>query len=239
MRLGSAETVRHGDFELEFELRRSDRKTLSITVHPDGSVTVAAPQRTGLDRIKARVRKRLGWITDKQREFEALRPRTPARRYLSGETHRHLGRQYRLKLDAGLPDGVELSRDRIVIGGRNASSRGSAARALANWRRQRAMDVFSERLDAALLRYRPEGVARPTLHVRKLSKRWGGLSRDGSKLVLNIRLIEAAVEEIDYVLAHELAHAVHPDHGAKFTDLLQRKLPDWRLRKQRLERALV
>ena len=239
MMLGTEKNSRHGDTDLKYELRRSDRKTLSITVHPDGAVTVSAPRSTGLETIKARVEKRLGWITEKQREFEALRPRTPARRYLSGETHRHLGRQYRLKLDPDCADGVELGRDRLVIGGRHAVSRGAATRALARWRRARAKVVFQERLEAVLKRYRQEGLQQPTLSIRKLDKRWGGLSRDGSRLVLNIRLIEAGVDEIDYVLIHELAHAIHPDHGVGFLDLLQRKLPDWRERKRRLERGLL
>ena len=58
-------------------------------------------------------------------------------------------------------------------------------------------------------------------------------------MLLNARLIEADRDEIDYVIVHELCHAVHADHGAKFLALLQRKMPDWRERKRGLERRFA
>jgi heme-degrading monooxygenase HmoA len=43
---------------------------------------------------------------------------------------------------------------------------------------------------------------------------------------------------IDYVICHELAHAFHPDHGAKWRNLLDAVMPDWEVRKSHLEAAL-
>lgn len=238
-RIVGTEVIREEDVELAYTLKRSSRKTLAITVSPDGDVIVTAPNSAGREAIRSRVRKRLGWISDKRREFEALRPRTPARRYLGGETHRHLGRQYRLKFDPSAPHGVNLTRDRIVIGGENAASSIAAAKALAVWRREQAKAVFAERLDAMVERYHLEEVRRPKLLVRRLAKRWGSLSGSPATLVLNVRLIEADVSLIDYVIAHELTHDTHSDHGPAFQGLLSKRMPDWRRRKHRLERSLL
>ena len=59
-----------------------------------------------------------------------------------------------------------------------------------------------------------------------------------SRLLLNARLIEAPVDAIDYVITHELCHIAEPHHGPKFFVLLDQILPDWRRRKQKLERAM-
>jgi predicted metal-dependent hydrolase len=40
---------------------------------------------------------------------------------------------------------------------------------------------------------------------------------------------------IDYVVTHELCHAIHPNHGREFYSLLQRVMPDWAKAKLRLE----
>jgi predicted metal-dependent hydrolase len=58
-------------------------------------------------------------------------------------------------------------------------------------------------------------------------------------LLLNLRLIEAPVDAIDYVITHELCHIVRPHHGAAFFRLLDMVLPDWQKCKQRLERAIA
>src|ERR1035437_370566 len=83
--------------KIVFRLRRSSRRTLAITVQPDLGVVVTAPHKTALGNVLARVRKRAGWIKRQQRYFSEFLPQTPPRRYVSGETHRYLGRQYRLK----------------------------------------------------------------------------------------------------------------------------------------------
>ena len=70
-----------------------------------------------------------------------------------------------------------------------------------------------------------------------MPRRWGSWSRRG-RISLNPDLIRAPIACIDYVITHELAHLIHPNHGAAFYELLETLMPDWRGRKQRLERIL-
>jgi predicted metal-dependent hydrolase len=60
-----------------------------------------------------------------------------------------------------------------------------------------------------------------------------------NKLVLNRDLIRASIQSIDYVIAHELAHALEPDHGARWQALMNSLLPDWQRRKSELEARLL
>src|SRR3546814_5144497 len=60
-----------------------------------------------------------------------------------------------------------------------------------------------------------------------------------SRLLLNRRLIQAPTDAIDYVITHELCHIEEPHHGAAFFDLLGKVMPDWRRRKERLERVMA
>ena len=100
--------VAFGGGRIEFRLRRSRRRTLAITVRPDASVMVTAPAGRGLEAVAAKVRKRAVWIRRQQAYFRAFLPKLPPRRYVSGETHRYLGRQYRLKVVRGPEEGVKL-----------------------------------------------------------------------------------------------------------------------------------
>jgi predicted metal-dependent hydrolase len=227
-----------GDRGLRFSLVRSARRTLRITVAPDGSVRVHAPVKAAEDEICRRVARRGGWISRQLQRFDQWRPRTPPRQYLSGETHLFLGRQYRLLVTSeGAPD-VRIDGDRLVLAVREDRSFVHRRTLLQHWYTLQSHQIFPERLNIAIAPFLRLGIARPRLIIRVLARRWGSYTAAGN-LVLNRDLVQAAPHLIDYVVTHELAHAVHPDHGSEWQDLLTRTMPDWRERKQDLERQLL
>ena len=71
-----------------------------------------------------------------------------------------------------------------------------------------------------------------------MRQRWASMSPRG-RLTLNIRLIRASTDAIDYVLTHELCHIEHPHHGRAFFEQLDQVMPDWRVKKAKLESALA
>ncbi len=107
--------VDYGDHRIDFTVARRRRKTLEIAVEPDAMVVVAAPLDAPMDAIAAKVRKRAAWVRRQQRFFSQFMPRTPARRYLAGETHLYLGRQYRLKVVREARPGVKMIRGFIIV----------------------------------------------------------------------------------------------------------------------------
>jgi len=64
------------------------------------------------------------------------------------------------------------------------------------------------------------------LIIRQSERRWGSMS-PAARLLLNLRLIEAPTECIDYFVTHELCHLTEAHHGPAFFHLLSRVMPDW------------
>lgn len=223
-----------GREQIAFRLRRSARKTLGISVDPQGDVLVSAPEAATLDAVTTIVRRRAAWILDKQAEISARPVPTTPRRYLPGETHLFLGRQYRLSVD---PDSLGTRRegDRIIVGGVAADEPRRIRNRLNNWYSREARDIFAERLSACFSLFRGEMDHRPKLKVAPLEKRWGSYVQATHALILNRTLVQASLPLIDYVVIHELCHAKHQDHGREFLAALDAKLPDWRVRKDKLE----
>ncbi|MCK5539495.1 MAG: DUF45 domain-containing protein [Deltaproteobacteria bacterium] len=104
---------------------------------------------------------------------------------------------------------------------------------LSDWYRQHAQRIFRERLEICLQRVAREGVKAPNLRIQKMTNRWGSCSEQG-KIILNLELIKAPKECIDYVITHELCHLKEKHHGLRFWRLLEKLMPDYRERRQRL-----
>lgn len=229
----------YGSHVVEFTVVRRNRETLAISVEPDKTVVVAAPQTASVDAVMQRVRKRARWILRQQDYFAQFAPRTPERRFLSGETHLYLGRQYRLKVLQGSTPCVKLVGGHFVVHS-NFPSRSDVTKSLLNdWYQARAQVKFQERLEVTLARFPDPISVRPALlSIRPLRLRWGSMDA-AAHLVLNRRLVQAPVDSIDYVIAHELCHVAVLNHGAEFLKFLDRVMPDWAKRKERLERYLA
>ena len=227
-----------GRRRIAYELTRDERRRLKITVAPSGAVRVTAPLDAADEEIHERVRCKGGWITAQIEDFEQYRPRTPPRQYISGETHLLRGVQYRLRVLQNQASRIYLSGDRIVLETPHAESPTHKAALLKHLYRIESHQEFPRRLCALAPLFANEGIILPKLIIRPLTKRWGSFTPKGN-LVLNLDLIRAPVQCIDYVIVHELAHAFEPDHGAKWRRLMDKALPDWRERKRRLETSLI
>jgi predicted metal-dependent hydrolase len=230
--------VEFGGGRIEFRLRRSRRKTLAITVRADASVVVMAPGRANLEVVKARVRKRAVWIREQQRFFGGFLPPVPPRRYVSGETHRYLGRQYRLKVIEGAEERVKLKGRFIWVETRDRGDRERVRRLMDGWYVAHARAAFGRSLAACLPRLHGRVNSTLRLHLRRMPKRWGSWTRRGA-IYLNPELVRAPASCIDYVVTHELCHLVHGHHGKEFFALLRQAMPDWEQRKERLESAMA
>lgn len=224
-----------GGGRIGFGLRRSNRRTLAITVRPDLSVVVTAPRKAAVETVLAKVRKRAGWIRRQQRFFGEFLPQTPPRRYLSGETHRYLGRQYRLKVVEAESAEVKLRGRFIWVHTPRKADTVRVRKLVQSWYLTHAKERLARSFAESTARLGTRLANLPRMQLRRMPKRWGSWTRRGG-VWLNPELVTAPPTCIDYVVTHELCHAVHGHHGKKFYELLRRVIPDWETRKARLER---
>lgn len=234
-----AGTVRYGDELIGYEVvQRPGRRTLGIEVHPDGRVLALVPSNCQASVVEQKLRLRSGWISRQLALFSRYERGTAQPHYVSGESHRYLGRQYRLRVAPNDPDAgsdrVRLLRGELLVAGPGSLAPVRVKELLRQWYLQRAREVFADVLDACVQGWARRGYEPPRIVVRDMRSRWGSLSPAG-QMTLNSRLVQAPRRCIEYVIVHELCHLMHRHHGPAFVALLGRVMPDWQARKERLE----
>lgn len=217
---------------------RSRRKTLGITVTPEGAVVVRAPESALPEQVAQRVNRRAGWIAGQLAEVASYDPRLAPHQWRGGESHRYLGRQYLLRIKSGEAAGAAISRPHLVVTVPKEADAEQVRRILLRWYRKRAEVVFSARWSRCVERAKAIGVASGDFGIRTMRRRWGSCSPSG-KILLNLDLIQVPTECIDYVMLHELCHRARMRHDRTFVRLLDRLEPDWRRLKDRLNRCEI
>jgi predicted metal-dependent hydrolase len=230
-------SITYGGGEIPFQISFSKRKSLEISVHPDKSVFVKAPEGTERLAIEEKVKKRARWIKRQIRYFDQFDPRTPSRKYVSGESHLYLGKKYRLKIAQGSENNI-LLKNGFFMTTTDRSKPENIEAILNEWYRSKANLYLTRSFEECWAKFKLNDASKPTVKIMKLKKRWGSLSKNKT-LTLNLDLIKAPKECIEYVIIHELCHLVHHNHSPEFYRLLERSLPDWVKRKHKLEMALI
>lgn len=98
---------------------------------------------------------------------------------------------------------------------------------LNNWKIITAKKLFKERLEF-LYDFFEEKIPFPKLRVRKMKTKWGVCNRKNNTVTLNLNLINRSLEEIDYVIIHELSHFVIFNHSKDFWNVVKKYCPDYK-----------
>ena len=229
--------IRLREHVVAYALRRARRRSIGFTVGIEG-LSVAAPKWVGLGEIESALREKADWILRKLAEQQSRAQRLQAARvdWRDGTGIPFLGETVIIVLDAraGLTQGgAVLNTDAqalpgvprltLHVGLPHTATPEQIRDVVQSWLQRQARRVFEERLQhfAAQL-----GVRYTRLSLSSAQTRWGSAGADGS-IRLNWRLVHFAMPQIDYVVAHELAHLREMNHSARFWDVVRSVMPDF------------
>lgn len=217
------DSIQYGSVLIIYDVEFVQRKTLGILVNPDGSVLLKSPVNATLEQIRNKVHKRADWILRQRRFFESLGIPTTKRKYVSGESHLYLGRQYMLRVIKSDVNAVHYQNNIIEIECRHKKNAGIL---LQTWYRKRANIKFMEYATQIVERFSVYGVQPQLISIKNMDRRWGYCTITG-KIFLNPQLICAPRACIEYVIIHEMCHLVHRNHTKDFYALLEKEMPHW------------
>ncbi|HXH71429.1 MAG TPA: SprT family zinc-dependent metalloprotease [Mariprofundaceae bacterium] len=209
-------------------VRRPRRRTVGITVKPDGSVIVAVPSRFPEWRIAELVRQKSGWIRKKRQQFLSVAADCQPKAFVCGETFELLGKKLVLQFVEDGAQPVRVDGDCLYAtlpGGLDARQHtGWLSERVLEWYRATALEHFRERVRQFVA---PLGVAPATVGIKSYRSRWGSCHRDG-RIYFNWRLVMAPAFVVDYVVIHELCHLLQHDHSPRFWRHVEAIYPSYR-----------
>lgn len=218
------------------EIVRKDIKNLHIGVYPpDGRVRVAAPVSFDDDTVRLAVVSRLGWIRRQQGAFKQ-QVRQSEREFVTGESHYFQGQRYRLDVvtDSG-PASVTLpNNSTMVLRVRPESTRDEREAVLHRWYRKH----LRKQIPSLRAKWEPAvGVTVAEVRIKKMKTLWGSCNAEARRIWLNLELAKKPASCLEYILVHEMVHLLERHHNDRFRDLMDSRMPTWRLHREELNRA--
>lgn len=219
--------------ELEGRLiiNRKPVKNYSIRIKPPGIVIITSPLRATSESIEQLLVEKRKWL---EQHLSGMILKQQEHQELFSHNMVYLGIIYPIIVvvnNIRQKEKITMTNGKCLIFLNHLQDTDKQKELLDKWYLKQAKTLFAE----LITKYQPFiPVMVKHLSVRKMNTRWGSCNSTKQYINLNVDLIMQAVEAIEYVVLHELAHLVHPHHGQEFYALIASFMPDWKTRQQKL-----
>lgn len=223
---------------LEYQLTRKQVKNINLRIKRDGQVLVSANKSVPVDFIDNFVKYKQKYIFRALNQYEEKRKyeSTAPKQYVSGENFNILGKSLRLKVIQGNQESVIWDGIYIFLTVRNKDNQKRKENLMNSWLKEMQIGTFNQICREIYPIFKKYDVEYPTVKVRYMTSRWGSCQPKRGVITLNSKLIEVPRNCIEYVVLHEFAHFIHPNHSKKFYDFVAMLMPDWKERKMELDK---
>ena len=220
--------------EIRYEFKRSHRRSVVAKIRRDGVIEVRAPLLYRESDMIAFLNQHKRWIFNHIDRLQNAENKQ--KKYVSGEAHYYLGKQYTLQVVESDKNSVFIEGNSLVINLEsleNLENLNFLETLLNNWYRAQAKIVFNELLPPIIEKFKKYNVSPAKISIRDMRSRWGSCSRKGN-ISLNLQLVKLNENCIRQVMIHEMCHLVYFNHQAGFYALMEEMMPDWKQWKKEL-----
>jgi predicted metal-dependent hydrolase len=209
---------------VSYTLRRSARaRYLRADIGLRTGLRVTLPDGLNEARVEHFLRARQVWVLRALGRLERLAALIPDRSLDHGTSVPFLGASLTLNLSHGPRARVGRLGDSLIVH-TPRRTRSAVHSALVDWYRGEAARVLGEVARGLAARH---GLDYKKIIIRDQRRRWGSCSSSGT-LSFNWRLLLGPESVARYLVAHELAHRVHPDHSRRFWEKVAELCPGFR-----------
>lgn len=209
-------------------------KNINLRVKHDGTVYVSSSPKVSVEFIQNFVASKGEFIQEALAKFEGFQKKTSSIR--PGEELYLLGKKVPIhriqseKNDARFDPQTEA----LYLMIKSPAAAQDLEKLQEDWVRAAAGEMYPLVLEKMYPRFADFNIPKPKLKIRKMKSRWGSCNYTHKVITLSLNLMAAPVECIEYVMVHELAHLVHPNHSKEFHQVVEQVMPDWKKRKKHL-----
>ena len=205
--------------EIRFTIIKTHRRKTSEIVIRYDDVFIRTPNSKSIQDIETLVKNKAEWIIQKLKENEGKKPEIILPEYKNNSTLPYLGKNIPFKIVKDSADYLEFLNDEFIIHIRKNSVKTTYEK----WLFSTSTAIFNPCVEkySDMLNVRPKKI-----FIKNLKSRWGSATYKGT-INLNVNLIKAPLEVIEYVVLHELGHLVEKDHSPKFWKLIRNHMPTY------------
>lgn len=233
-------SIHIGDRVIVYNFERKNVKNINLRIKPDGSINVSANYRITAEVVNRFVQSKIDYIVRKLDYYKKNKYHFPVpAEYADGDMFSFLGNYYQLKVVQNNSNCVEKTEKLIVLKVKNPFNLHLRKSTIDCWKKTQCEKIVGEICQEVFMQFEKYKVRFPQIRFYKMTSQWGNCRPQKGILTFNTALIHVPLTCIEYVVTHEFIHFLQPDHSKRFYQFLNFFMPDWKQRREILNRYLL
>ena len=223
---------------VEYELNYTSKKNVNIRIRPNLTLFVSTPRWVTKSEMERILYKKSNWIIKNLKIQKVIQKNKKVNVLSNNHSIWYLGEKYRFYIRQSDTNDVTLTEDQIIVQSKKSDDIEYSKKVFLDWLRNQAKVYFTQSIDKYRNKMIKKGYNIPeyTLQIRSMKSRWGTCTPKKKKITLNLSLMYAEKEYLDYVALHELTHFIEIYHNKHFYEILSEFMPDYKIRQDTLNK---
>ena len=234
--MSSVRKITLGNREISIEFERKRVMNINVRVRRDGSLYCSLPYYASVKEAEAFIVSKQDYLLKAIDNVTGEEnSKSLSRQYIDGETFLVLGKQMTLHVVKGAKNICRAENGIITLEVTDPDNFRSKYMTYEKWRRSVIRSVIVNYCNEIFPLFERRGVKPPRkVTLGEYKSFWGECFSKRGELKFSYRLFEKDLELIRYVVVHEFAHFIEPNHSSRFWDVVREIVPDYKELRKRL-----
>ena len=213
---------------MEYTVTKKKIKNFIIRIYPDLRIAVSVPLHASNKDIENFIQSKKEWI---ETTLEKIKVAKENKNTLKESNIKILGKEIDKKIIESDLERIRLTNTSIYIYSKEIDNT-QIDKKLLEWKVEKLKAILDEYLNkyTKLLNINID-----YYQIKKLSSAWGIYHKKENYISFNSDLIEKDIDCIEYVVLHELCHIFYMNHQKDFWALVEKYMPDYKVRRKNLK----
>lgn len=214
-------TVQISNYQIRYTLLIKKVKNVNMKIERNGEIIVTCNSYIPVDKVDAFVVSKFEWI------IKHVEQAKRKKRLLEDENYYlYLGKKYQIEIIESSHSGAKFLNNQLIV---YKTKDDEIDKIVQKFEKEIVSKYFKKIMhivyEKMVMDY---SIVEPSLKIRNMKSRWGSCMPSKNQITLNTQLIHYDEKFIEYVVLHEYAHLIQPNHSKAFYHVIEKYMPDYK-----------
>lgn len=214
-------TVQISNYQIRYTLLIKNVKNVNMRVEKSGEIIVTCNSYIPIEKVDAFVMSKFEWI------IKHVEQAKRKKRLLEDENYYlYLGKKYQIEIIESNHSGAKFSNSQLIV---YKAKDDEIDKIIQKFEKEMVSKYFKKIMQIVYEKMVMDyPIVEPSLKIRNMTSRWGSCMPSKNQITLNTQLIHYDEKFIEYVVLHEYAHLIQPNHSKAFYHVIEKYMPDYK-----------